>query len=167
MECEDQSHGDPRPRGHRRAPLRGEPVCCVRAHYVGDGAQLLDVGSGAGFPGVPTALLLPQVRVTLAESQGKKAAFLREVVRVLELETEVWGGRTEDLPKGLKFDGVMLRAVDHMTEMEGVGRDRVKPGGVLLRLTTQARHGGRTFPVPGMTGGVVEVEEVVNSRRER
>ncbi len=46
-------------------------------------ATVLDFGSGAGFPGVPIQLLNPKFRVTLAESQGKKAAFLREVVRVL------------------------------------------------------------------------------------
>src|SRR5580658_4282339 len=47
------------------------------------GATLLDFGSGAGFPGLPIQLLLPELRVTLAESQGKKAAFLREAVRTL------------------------------------------------------------------------------------
>ena len=46
-------------------------------------ASLLDFGSGAGFPGLPIQLLLPDLRVTLAESQGKKASFLREAVRTL------------------------------------------------------------------------------------
>src|SRR5437762_12857626 len=46
---------------------------------------LLDLGSGAGFPGLPIALLCPGVQVTLAESQNKKAAFLREFVRTLSL----------------------------------------------------------------------------------
>ena len=48
-------------------------------------ASLLDFGSGAGFPGLPIQLLLPGLRVTLAESQGKKASFLREAVRTLGL----------------------------------------------------------------------------------
>ena len=51
-------------------------------------ATLLDFGSGAGFPGLPIQFLLPQLRVTLAESQGKKASFLREAVRTLGLTTE-------------------------------------------------------------------------------
>src|SRR5580692_1016443 len=63
------------------------------------GSTLLDFGSGAGFPGLPIQLLLPDLRVTLAESQGKKASFLREVVRTLELPTEVWADRVEAMPE--------------------------------------------------------------------
>src|SRR5580698_9217651 len=59
------------------------------------GRTLLDHGSGAGFPGLPIALARPEVAVTLSESMGKKAAFLREVVRELQLSTEVVAGRTE------------------------------------------------------------------------
>src|ERR1700735_4122021 len=47
---------------------------------------LLDFGSGAGLPGIPIALCHPEIAVTLAESQGKKAAFLQEAVRVLGIE---------------------------------------------------------------------------------
>src|SRR5882757_3963226 len=57
---------------------------------------LLDLGSGAGFPGIPIALAHPEITVTLAESQNKKAAFLREAVRTLGLKNvEVWAGRAE------------------------------------------------------------------------
>lgn len=77
-------------------------------------ATLLDVGSGAGFPGLPIQLLQPSWRVTLAESQNKKAGFLREAVRVLELETEVWAGRVESMPVDRRFDVVAMRAVDSM-----------------------------------------------------
>jgi hypothetical protein len=59
---------------------------------------LLDYGSGAGFPGLPIQLLLPELRVTLAESQGKKASFLREAIRTLGLQTEVWAARVETWP---------------------------------------------------------------------
>jgi len=75
---------------------------------------LLDLGSGAGFPGLPIALLRPEIRVTLAESQGKKAAFLREAARTLGLSVEVWGNRAEALPPERRFDTVALRAVDNM-----------------------------------------------------
>jgi 16S rRNA (guanine527-N7)-methyltransferase len=77
---------------------------------------LLDYGSGAGFPGIPIALCRPEIRVTLAESQGKKASFLREAVRTLGIETAVYSGRVEDLPRERIFDAVALRAVDRMTE---------------------------------------------------
>jgi len=85
------------------------------ASHLGDPmpGTLLDLGSGAGFPGIPTAILHPEVAVTLAESQNKKATFLREVSRTLGLRNvEVWAGRAEDLPR--TFDTVALRAVDDM-----------------------------------------------------
>jgi 16S rRNA (guanine(527)-N(7))-methyltransferase GidB len=76
---------------------------------------LLDLGSGAGFPGLPIALLHPQIAVTLAESQNKKSTFLREVIRTLGFpNVDVWAGRAEDLPAGRRFHTVALRAVDNM-----------------------------------------------------
>ena len=80
----------------------------------GTGATMLDFGSGAGFPGIPIQILRPRLHVTLAESRQKKAAFLREAVRELGLEAEVWSGRVEDMPPVRAFDVVALRAVDEM-----------------------------------------------------
>src|SRR6202041_1504910 len=65
----------------------GESLFAAR-HLDPNTSSLLDFGSGAGFPGLPIALLRPDVQVTLAESQNKKATFLREVVRNLALTTE-------------------------------------------------------------------------------
>jgi len=78
------------------------------------GATLLDFGSGAGFPGLPIQLYRPDLQVTLAESQGKKASFLREAIRTLGLNTEVWSARVEAMPAGKTFGCVTLRAVDNM-----------------------------------------------------
>ena len=76
---------------------------------------LLDLGSGAGFPGLPIALFHPEIAVTLAESQNKKATFLREVVRTLNLtNVEIWAARAESMPPARQFDTVTLRAVDNM-----------------------------------------------------
>lgn len=72
----------------------------------------LDLGSGAGFPGLPVQLWWPDLRVTLAESQGKKSTFLREVSRTLGLGTEVWSGRAETLVGKRTFGAVTMRAVD-------------------------------------------------------
>ena len=58
---------------------------------------LLDFGSGAGLPGIPIAICRPEIAVTLAESQGKKAAFLQEAVRVLGIGAKVHAGRAEAL----------------------------------------------------------------------
>lgn len=84
------------------------------AAHLGTCNTLLDFGSGAGFPGVPIQLLRPDVQVTMAESHGKKAAFLHEVVRSLNLPTEVWADRVEAMPAARRFDVVALRAVDQM-----------------------------------------------------
>ena len=64
------------------------------ALHIGEPDTLLDLGSGAGFPGIPIALLRSEIQVTLAESQNKKASFLREAVRTLNLSNaEVWPAR--------------------------------------------------------------------------
>jgi 16S rRNA (guanine527-N7)-methyltransferase len=115
---------------------------------------LLDFGSGAGFPGLPIQLALPELRVTLAESQGKKAAFLSEVVRVLGLQTEVWAGRVESMPRGRLFDIVALRAVDDPARAVAEARIRVRTGGALVELTT---GGGNGVQVPNSGHGVVAV----------
>ncbi len=71
----------------------------------------IDLGSGAGFPGVPFAILAPDVQVTLIESQQKKATFLKELIYSLELKNvKVFGERAESYLK--TSDLVMLRAVD-------------------------------------------------------
>jgi 16S rRNA (guanine527-N7)-methyltransferase len=97
---------------------------------------LLDYGSGAGLPGIPIAICRPQFAVTLAESQSKKASFLREAVRTLELSVEVWDRRVEDLPAQRVFDCVTLRAVDRMPEACTAAVARLAPQGHLLVFTT-------------------------------
>ena len=107
------------------------------ARYLPDSAQtLLDLGSGAGFPGLPIQLARPKLRVTLAESQGKKASFLREVVRTLGLPTEVWSGRVEALPAARLFDVVALRAVDDPAKALLAAWPRVAEDGILAHLTS-------------------------------
>jgi 16S rRNA (guanine527-N7)-methyltransferase len=108
---------------------------------------LLDLGSGAGFPGLPIQLARPKLQVTLAESQHKKASFLREAVRTLGVSTEVWGDRAESLER--QFDVVALRAVDRPAEALAVAREKVRPGGTIAHLTGSAEGSGRIIPVPG------------------
>lgn len=95
---------------------------------------LLDFGSGAGFPGIPIALCRPEISVTLAESQNKKAAFLREAVRGLELQTTVYGDRAENLT--CSFDCVILRAVDRMETASSAASHLVALSGWIMLLTT-------------------------------
>jgi 16S rRNA (guanine527-N7)-methyltransferase len=108
-----------------------------------DISTLLDYGSGAGFPGIPIALCRPEVQVTLAESQGKKASFLREAVRTLGIRAEVYGGRVSDLEPKRLFDAVAMRAVDKMEEALPLAASRVVSNGYLVVLTADAG-----FPIP-------------------
>ena len=99
--------------------------------------SLLDFGSGAGFPGIPIALCRPEIAVTLAESQSKKAAFLQEAVRVLGIDASVFSKRAEQLDQ--QFDCVTLRAVDRMEDAVAAALRLVRSGGWLAVLTTQGQ----------------------------
>ncbi len=110
-----------------------ESIVCARSLPVGI-ASSLDFGSGGGFPGIPIALCRSEIAVTLAESQGKKAAFLREAVRVLGISAKVHSGRAEALRT--VFDCVTLRAVDKMAEAVQTAAKLVRPGGWLALMTT-------------------------------
>ena len=110
-----------------------ESIAC--AHALPEGLRtLLDFGSGAGFPGIPIALCRPEISVTLAESQGKKAAFLREAVRTLDLTATVWARRAAMLQS--TYDCVVMRAVDDMREAVSAASLLVSPAGCLVLLTT-------------------------------
>ncbi len=97
-------------------------------------STLLDFGSGAGLPGIPIALCRPQIAVTLSESQGKKAAFLQEAVRVLGIPTTIHAQRAETLRA--VFDCVVLRAVDKMPKAVAIAMKLVGPEGYLALMTT-------------------------------
>jgi len=111
-----------------------ESIACARALPVGI-ATLLDFGSGAGFPGIPIALMRTEIAVTLTESQGRKAAFLHEAVRGLGIAAKVHTGRAETVTTS--FDCVALRAVDRMSDAVKSAGDLVTTGGWLALMTTE------------------------------
>ena len=89
----------------------GESIFAASAVDV-RGGRLADVGSGAGFPGLPLRMASPAITLTLIESNARKAAFLSEVVRSLELEgVEVFRGRMEDHKPDKPYDWVTARAL--------------------------------------------------------
>jgi 16S rRNA (guanine527-N7)-methyltransferase len=111
---------------------------------------LLDFGSGAGFPGIPIAILRPEIRVTLAESQAKKSSFLREVIRTLELRTTVYDGRAEDMESRHIFEAVTLRAVDNMSDACQAALKRLKGQGwmaIFATYSTAKTFQDATFPI--------------------
>jgi 16S rRNA (guanine527-N7)-methyltransferase len=96
--------------------------------------EVADVGSGAGFPGIPVKLWAPEVSLTLIESNHKKATFLREVARALTLTyINIKNARAESLT-GKKFDVVTLRAVEHFEETLPVAANLLDPHGRLALL---------------------------------
>ncbi|HVN21059.1 MAG TPA: 16S rRNA (guanine(527)-N(7))-methyltransferase RsmG [Dongiaceae bacterium] len=100
--------------------------------------SLSDIGSGAGFPGVPIKLLTPAIPLTLIESQNKKATFLREVLRTLKLTAaEVFCGRAEAWDKAAAI--VTLRAVEKFETVLPVAVGLVAPGGTLCLLIGEAQ----------------------------
>jgi 16S rRNA (guanine527-N7)-methyltransferase len=97
------------------------------------GDTAIDLGSGAGFPGLPLAMFAPGVQVTLIESNGKKAAFLNEVISALQLKNaKVFGGRAETYPA--KADLVTMRAVEKFESALPVALGLVHDGGRLALM---------------------------------
>ena len=116
--------------------LRHFVECAFAAqHLPAEIENSLDFGSGAGLPGIPIAICRPEIRVTLAESQGKKASFLREAVRSLDISAEVYGGRVEEMPRDRIFHAVSMRAVEKMDLFLPVALRRVER--YLVLLTTE------------------------------
>jgi 16S rRNA (guanine527-N7)-methyltransferase len=127
--------------------------------------DLIDVGSGAGFPGLPIKLWAPQLQITLIESHRKKATFLREVIRSLTLmNVNVSSARAESYQKGSEgfpkqASIVTLRAVERFDAVLPAAARLVAPGGrlaILISLAQSTRahqllptlHWERPVPVP-------------------
>ncbi len=100
------------------------------------GTRIADVGSGAGLPGIPLAITSPGVDLTLIESRGKKARFLRHVQGTLGLvNVSVVQSRAEEFIPVSPFDTVLARAVAALPELLTVSRHLLAREGILLVLT--------------------------------
>jgi len=104
-----------------------------------DRPTVADLGSGAGFPGLPIRLWAPEIALTLIESSHKKAAFLREVSRVLTLtDVNIQTARAQTLPAG-SFQVVTLRAVERFAAILPVAANLVAPAGRLALLISSTQ----------------------------
>jgi 16S rRNA (guanine(527)-N(7))-methyltransferase RsmG len=114
----------------------------------GTNDRVADLGSGAGFPGIPIKLWAPNIALTLIESSHKKATFLREVARALTLtDIDIQNARAETLPPGT-FDVVTLRAVERFADILEIAAALLTPSGrlVLLIASPQLNTARTTLP---------------------
>jgi len=87
------------------------------------GANWLDVGSGGGMPGIPLAIMFPQLRFTVLDSNGKKTRFLTQVKIELQLNNlEVVHSRVEDFTPEQPFDGICSRAFSSLADFSNLTR---------------------------------------------
>jgi 16S rRNA (guanine527-N7)-methyltransferase len=138
--------------------------------------HLLDIGSGAGFPGLPLKIVRPEWRVTLLEATGKKVTFLRHIIETLHLDgIEALQGRAEELGHQAtyraQFDLVTARAVASLSALLEYSAPFCRVGGSLVLpkkgdLADELTHGKRaagqvgavfkatvTVELPGLTDG--------------
>ena len=110
---------------------------CALAWKASPPSQLIDVGTGAGFPGIPLKILYPNLRLTLVESVRKKAMFCQHIASVLGLEhVDVIQARAEDLGQDPqhreKYDWAVARAVANLNVLSEYLIPLVKVGGNIL-----------------------------------
>lgn len=97
--------------------------------------RVMDIGSGAGFPGIPLKIIFPEMALVMVESQRKRCSFLEVAVREIGLDrTTVVNGRAEDIPAQQEgqFDAVIFRAVSGLNPCLALGERFVATGGKLV-----------------------------------
>lgn len=153
--------------GPREAPRLWERHllnCAGLSELIEDGAVVLDLGSGAGLPGVVLALLRPQIQLVLVEPLLRRATFLTEVVQTLGLRTVVVRrARAEELHGAVEVDVVTARAVAPLERLGGWAMPLLRPGGRLLALKGEQAQAelDAALPVLRRAGAVsAEVVEV-------
>lgn len=113
-----------------------DSIDAARRGYIDARAQIIDIGTGAGFPGVPLAIFLPQAQVTVMDSSEKKTDFIRESCAALDIAIQVVCGRSEELARDAKyfqkFDVAVARAVARLNVLLELCAPYVKNSGVFL-----------------------------------
>jgi 16S rRNA (guanine527-N7)-methyltransferase len=126
--------------GPREAPRVWERHvlnCAVVAELIPDGARVVDVGSGAGLPGIPLALARPDLRIVLVEPLARRVDWLREVIADLGVAIEVERGRAEENVVRRRWEGadvVTARAVAPLGRLAEWCLPLLRPGGEMLAL---------------------------------
>jgi 16S rRNA (guanine(527)-N(7))-methyltransferase RsmG len=144
--------------------------CAVVAALIPPSSTVVDIGSGAGLPGIALALARPDLSVTLVESMARRTAFLNEVVAELGLaNVQVHRARAEDLASArLGADVVACRAVAPLGRLVGWAAPLLRPGGQLLAIKGAAAAAELAESWPdikqaGMSGATVLMIEPATS----
>src|SRR5215208_6965327 len=114
-----------------------DSLSCTLAWKGNPPNRMIDVGTGAGFPGIPLKILYPNLKLTLVESVGKKAMFCQHIVRVLGFEdVDVIQSRAEDIGEDAnhreKYDCAVARAVANLSVLSEYLIPLVRIGGMML-----------------------------------
>jgi 16S rRNA (guanine527-N7)-methyltransferase len=113
--------------------------CAVVAELLPEAGELVDIGSGAGLPGVVLAMLRPGIRVVLLEPMLRRSAFLEECLARLDLpNTTVVRGRAEDMAGVIRADIATARAVAPLDRLAGWAAGLLRPGGEILAIKGQS-----------------------------
>jgi 16S rRNA (guanine527-N7)-methyltransferase len=109
--------------------------CAVVADLVPESGELIDIGSGAGLPGLILAMLRPRMRITLVEPMLRRTAFLAECIGALELvNVSVIRARAEEIAGTVQADIATARAVAPLDRLTGLAAGVLRPGGSLLAI---------------------------------
>jgi 16S rRNA (guanine527-N7)-methyltransferase len=120
---------------HPREMVSRHLLDSLAMHPYVQAGTLADLGTGAGLPGIPLAIAQPALQVTLVESNGKKARFMREALRTLGLDNaRVAEARIEALDRPGAFDAITARALATLPLILELGGDLLAPGGTLLAM---------------------------------
>lgn len=125
--------------------------------------KTLDIGSGAGFPGIPIKIIHPGLEITLLDSQKKRCSFLREVIRTLKFDrVEVAEGRVESFFNletfAGKFDRVCFRGFSSLKTCLTVGLPFLKSGGLII-----LRKGPEEIPDP--TADILQNARIIETKQ--
>lgn len=111
------------------------PSLIVAPHII-EKASVIDVGSGAGIPGVPIAIIRSDIDITLLEPRQRRAAFIRSVADLFSAKATVREERVEDITGSKLFDLAMSRGVFPLNKWLSIGRRLIKEAGVVAAWTS-------------------------------